>query len=105
LPQPQAPPQHPPPLGAEDPPLEALVPFAGAANTDSWMVCFELSHFGHEIFALLLMTSFSYRSPQSSQTYSKIGIGPILPETAIAIAACVYFTMSALLYFWAFVSR
>jgi hypothetical protein len=45
------------------------------------MVCFELSHFGHEIFVLLLSTICSYRSPQSSQTYSKIGINKLPAQT------------------------
>jgi hypothetical protein len=58
----------------DEEPFDAFVPLAGAAKTESWMVCFGLSHFGQAIWVLLLITSFSYRSPQSSQTYSKIGM-------------------------------
>jgi len=47
-----------------------LLPFAGAANTESWIVCLALSHFGHVIACFWLITMRSYRSPQSSQTYS-----------------------------------
>jgi hypothetical protein len=51
--QPQPPPQQEPPepeMGPEDddPPF-ALLPFPCAANTESWIVFFPLSHFGHVI--------------------------------------------------------
>jgi hypothetical protein len=47
-----------------------LAPLAGAANTESWMVCFELAHFGQVTVVLWFITMRSYRSLQSSQTYS-----------------------------------
>jgi len=33
-----------------------LEPFAGAANTESWIVCLALAHFGHAIAMFLLIT-------------------------------------------------
>jgi hypothetical protein len=47
-----------------------LLPFAGAAKTESWIVCFALAHFGHVTSVRPFITIRSYRSPQSSQTYS-----------------------------------
>jgi hypothetical protein len=47
---PQPPPQHEPPEPEADPdevPPLALLPFPGAAKTESWIVLFALSHFGH----------------------------------------------------------
>jgi hypothetical protein len=66
--QPQAPPQQPPPL--ELGPAEDLLPLLGAAKTDNCSVCLQLSHFGHETEVFPFITRRSYRSPQSSQTYS-----------------------------------
>ncbi len=40
--QPQLPPED---ADEEEPAVD--FPFEGAAKTDSWMVCFALSHFGH----------------------------------------------------------
>jgi hypothetical protein len=39
--------QLPPEEGEEF--ADDLFPFPGAANTESWIVCFALSHFGHVI--------------------------------------------------------
>ena len=33
-----------------------LAPLAGAAKTESWIVCFALSHFGHVIACVWLIT-------------------------------------------------
>jgi hypothetical protein len=33
-----------------------LAPLAGAEKTESWMVCFELAHFGHVMGVLWLIT-------------------------------------------------
>jgi len=33
-----------------------LLPFAGAAKTESWIVCFALAHFGHVIFVFPFIT-------------------------------------------------
>ena len=66
---------HPPPIdGFAAGPFDALLPLAGAANTESCTVLFPLSHFGQLTMVALLITTRSYRSPQSSQTYSYIGI-------------------------------
>jgi hypothetical protein len=54
--QPQAPPQQPPPEDPEEGPLEDLLPFAGAAKTDSCMVFLALAHFGHVIFVFPFIT-------------------------------------------------
>jgi hypothetical protein len=59
-----------PPEDAEEVPDEDFPPPEGAANTESWMVCFALEHFGQVIFALFFITSRSWRSPQFSQIYS-----------------------------------
>lgn len=53
--QPQAPPQQPPPEGSEEA-REDLLPLAGAAKTESWMVCFALAHFGHVTFVFPFIT-------------------------------------------------
>jgi hypothetical protein len=45
-------------------------PFDGEAKTDSWMVCFALEHLGQVMACDWLSTMRSYRSLQSSQTYS-----------------------------------
>jgi hypothetical protein len=64
-------PQAPPEEGdTEAEELAVDLPFDGAAKTESWRVCFALAHFGHVMACFWLMTSRSYRSPQSSQTYS-----------------------------------
>lgn len=49
--QPQAPEADSP---AEPP--ELLLAFEGAANTESWMVCFALAHFGHVMAVLWFIT-------------------------------------------------
>ncbi|HXZ11758.1 MAG TPA: hypothetical protein VEG64_05135 [Candidatus Sulfotelmatobacter sp.] len=45
-------------------------PFDGAAKTESCRVCLPLAHFGHVMACFWLITSRSYRSPQSLQMYS-----------------------------------
>jgi hypothetical protein len=60
-------PQLPPALTLLLPPFED---FVAALKTDSWIVFRELAHFGHAISCVLLITSFSYCAPQSSQRYS-----------------------------------
>jgi hypothetical protein len=67
-------PHAPPAAAAPAEPFDALLPLAGAAKTDSCTVLRVLSHFGHATTVLLLITMLSYRSPQSSQTYSYMGI-------------------------------
>jgi hypothetical protein len=49
--QPQPPPpQQPPPFdGADEEERAADFPFDGEANTESWIVCFALEHFGQVI--------------------------------------------------------
>jgi len=54
--QPQAPPQQPPPDDPDEDPLEDLPALAGAAKTESWMVCLALAHFGHVIFVFPFIT-------------------------------------------------
>ena len=61
---------HEPPEDAEAEWLAEDFPFERPANTESWSVCFPLAHFGHVIACFWLITSRSYRSPQSSQMYS-----------------------------------
>jgi len=53
--QPHAPPQHPPPDDSEKL-EEVLLPLAGAAKTESWIVLFALEHFGHVIFVFPFIT-------------------------------------------------
>jgi hypothetical protein len=49
--------QHPPPVDeALAEPLDALLPFAGAAKTESCTVFLPLSHFGQVIAVLLFIT-------------------------------------------------
>jgi hypothetical protein len=64
--QEQPPPQQPPP--PEKPPDEAEEP--AVENTESWIVAFLLEHLGQLISCCLLITIFSKRSLQLSQTYS-----------------------------------
>jgi hypothetical protein len=52
-------PQEPPDDEVDDA-EEDLLPFAGAANTDSWMVWRLLSHFGQVIACFWFITSRSY---------------------------------------------
>jgi hypothetical protein len=48
---------HPPPDEAEEEdPAEDLLPFTGAAKTESWTVCFALAHFGQVIACFLFIT-------------------------------------------------
>jgi len=58
------------PEGPEEELPDALLPLPCAAKTDSWTVCFALSHFGQVIAVFCFITKRSYCAPQSSQTYS-----------------------------------
>jgi len=54
--QPQEPPQQPPPDGPDEEPLEDLLPLAGAAKTESWILFLALAHFGQVIFVFPFIT-------------------------------------------------
>src|SRR5579883_606508 len=65
-----------------------LFPFACAANVESAVVRCDLPQLGQPSGAWLPRTSFSNLVPQSSQTYSKIGIVSYSEEESISILAC-----------------
>jgi hypothetical protein len=54
--QPQEPPDDADELDELDELIADLLPLAGAAKTESCIVCFPLSHFGHVIFWRWLIT-------------------------------------------------
>jgi len=47
---------QPPGLAVVEDAAEDLCPFAGAAKTESWIVCFPLVHFGHEMMVSCFIT-------------------------------------------------